>query len=42
MLRASLAGSDKIETTHPSAEFILSGVEGLGTGLAEAIQYRPR
>jgi len=31
---ADLAGSERIETAHPSAS--------LGTGLAEAIQYRPR
>ena len=31
---ADLAGSQRIETAHPSAS--------LGTGLAEAIQYRPR
>ena len=33
-LRTGLAGSERIETAHPSAS--------LGTGLAEAIQYRPR
>jgi predicted ATPase with chaperone activity len=31
---AGLAGSQKVQTVHPSAT--------LRTGLAEAIQYRPR
>jgi len=33
-IRAGLAGSEKIQTVHPSTT--------LRTGLAEAIQYRPR